>query len=324
MYGNEEENMKIRDLEEIPMEMRPPLVKWLVCLKRHAAFSQLAFHKEDYAAVVQYQAHLVEWKEANEQCAAALRHERQHLIEKSVVPTITKTRSKGRLRASPSSELHDALSDSVDSQGLPPMSPPVPTSLSSSSSSSSSTSLISSTSNNMNATTTTTTTNGMDEKELLPIHKGEPVALCGAVPLPLNFVIPAGSSVAFVAPNGAYNWILGSILRSLNDGKYLLADADPLTNQSNKKKYSVDRANLIPLPTSMPEVWGKDTVYKKGTKVLAMFQNTTTFYPATVVLPPKSSKDFMYMLEFDDDDNDEGKPVKRFVHPKYVIHFPAN
>jgi SAGA-associated factor 29 len=58
--------------------------------------------------------------------------------------------------------------------------------------------------------------------------------------------------------------------------------------------------------------------FSKGTQVLAMFPDTTSFYPATVVVPPKK-KSPDYLLQFVDDDDEAGLTPQRKIKPKYVV-----
>jgi len=54
--------------------------------------------------------------------------------------------------------------------------------------------------------------------------------------------------------------------------------------------------------------------------VLAMFPDTTAFYPAKVDGGPNRRKPPHYALIFDDDEGDDGKKVpKRLVAPRFVV-----
>lgn len=61
-----------------------------------------------------------------------------------------------------------------------------------------------------------------------------------------------------------------------------------------------------------------------GTRVLAMYPDTTTFYPATVAENAASRRDHMYLLNFDDEEDDAdaggagGVTLAKTVAAKYV------
>ena len=84
------------------------------------------------------------------------------------------------------------------------------------------------------------------------------------------------------------------------------------------RSYSVPRNQLsvlLPNPNMRLSV---------GTRVLAMYPDTTTFYPATVAENAASRRDHMYLLNFDDEEDDTdaggagGVTLAKTVAPKYV------
>eukprot|EP00484_Ammonia_sp_Unknown_P024801 CAMPEP_0197034784 /NCGR_PEP_ID=MMETSP1384-20130603/12764_1 /TAXON_ID=29189 /ORGANISM="Ammonia sp." /LENGTH=309 /DNA_ID=CAMNT_0042464739 /DNA_START=10 /DNA_END=939 /DNA_ORIENTATION=- len=72
-------------------------------------------------------------------------------------------------------------------------------------------------------------------------------------------------------------------------------------------KYTRSFSNIMPLPSINIVSLSKRTVFKAGTKVLAVYPATTCFYAATIVKPPKSnqSQQTKYTLRFDDDGDNE-------------------
>jgi len=56
------------------------------------------------------------------------------------------------------------------------------------------------------------------------------------------------------------------------------------------------------------------------TRVLAIYPDTTVFYPATIRSSRKTGKQLYYALEFDDEDEDE--EIVKHVPARYVIIIP--
>ncbi|EFA77732.1 DUF1325 family protein [Heterostelium album PN500] len=117
--------------------------------------------------------------------------------------------------------------------------------------------------------------------------------------------IPPGTQVA--AKEKSNNWILAKV-GSYNSKtqKYEVIDED----EDESKKFHVSIKDIIQLPSanSLPPTFAANT------KVLAMFPDTTTFYPAVVVSSQKvKNKTSFYTLHFDDDQGDNGQTPSRKV-----------
>jgi len=140
----------------------------------------------------------------------------------------------------------------------------------------------------------------------LPIRKGRAKPLTGAKKAPPEYIIPRGAAVA--AKTGESMWILTTVVRFLPEkvDQYEVVDADPYEDVATRKHYTLPRKCIIPLPTTQPEQWSKATCYPKSSMVLAMFPNTTAFYPAVVQgCPTRGHPD--YVLIFDDDEENGKK-----------------
>merc|ERR1712130_312625 len=85
-----------------------------------------------------------------------------------------------------------------------------------------------------------------------------------------------------------------------------------------KKKYKLPRKHLIPLSREFTE----HSVFKKASAVLAMYPDTTTFYPATVTGLPTASNNYTYQIKFEDDQDDSGKTPSRKVSYRFVTKLP--
>jgi len=153
----------------------------------------------------------------------------------------------------------------------------------------------------------------------LPVLPGTPVPLCGAIVAGEDYIVPAGSAVAAKRRDDPPEWILAIVLRHIPRlNKYKVVDADPDEGPESRTYYIMPRKNLIPLPKWVPEQWNKSTQFSKNIPVLAMFPNTTSFYPATVQVGPKRRKNKNYVLVFEDDEED-GKKCRRAVSPRFVV-----
>eukprot|EP01006_Ploeotia_vitrea_P012465 TRINITY_DN33009_c0_g1_i1.p1 TRINITY_DN33009_c0_g1~~TRINITY_DN33009_c0_g1_i1.p1 ORF type:complete len:252 (+),score=35.08 TRINITY_DN33009_c0_g1_i1:51-806(+) len=139
-----------------------------------------------------------------------------------------------------------------------------------------------------------------------------------------------GVKVAAQVSQGAEGgfWILCTVVRHLSErDKYLVEDvdvgSDPTTDGDTAKTkvpkiYTLSPKNVVRLPT--PE---DPKCYSVSTKVLAIFPNTTAFYPATIVKsfsPESSQKHWQYILEFDGDEREaDGNPTRRSINYAHVV-----
>jgi hypothetical protein len=115
---------------------------------------------------------------------------------------------------------------------------------------------------------------------------------------------------ARVSPNKR-EWILARVASIKANGKYEVEDEDPGDEEERvpiRKKFVLPREALISL-------MGQPVLLPKGSAVLAMFPDTTTFYQAVVLHPPKKHSN--YVLKFNEDGGEE-----RLVAARYVVPSP--
>jgi len=151
--------------------------------------------------------------------------------------------------------------------------------------------------------------------------------LCGAVsPSPSHVAQPGDPVAAKVTGRRSVEWILASVIQFFPEkNKYEVEDEDPGEEEDPlmKKRFLVSSKNIIFLPTKLPETWTASTEFPKGTFVLAMFPDTTSFYRAIVDQPPRKRAKHDYLLIFDDEEEmEDGKPKPRTVLPEHVVAFP--
>ncbi|KAK5574828.1 hypothetical protein RB653_010082 [Dictyostelium firmibasis] len=107
-------------------------------------------------------------------------------------------------------------------------------------------------------------------------------------------------------------WILAKVGSfSQKTQKYEVIDED----EEESKRFSVGQKDIIQLPslTNLPPT------FPNNTKVLAMFPDTTAFYPAVVVNVQKvKGKPTFYHLHFEDD-QENGETPNRRVNAQHVV-----
>ena len=154
-----------------------------------------------------------------------------------------------------------------------------------------------------------------------------PVALCGAVPFPAADIVPPNSLVvAHIAATDdvPQQWLLALVQRyGPQPLIYQIVDADPDVPQPRRKRYTVARDDIVPLPTTVPKSWSKGTYFPKNSTVRAMFPDTTVFYRARVITAPPHHPAQQYVLEFDEDEDDSGELSRRVVAPRFVVSAAA-
>eukprot|EP00033_Pygsuia_biforma_P003698 GCRY01004050.1.p1 GENE.GCRY01004050.1~~GCRY01004050.1.p1 ORF type:complete len:262 (+),score=54.61 GCRY01004050.1:240-1025(+) len=128
----------------------------------------------------------------------------------------------------------------------------------------------------------------------IPIVKITPDAepLCGAYPAPAHSILKPESLVAVYDDD---IWCL-AIVEHYKAGTYHCIDAD-----DHRKKIVVSSGKIKALPTTLPSVWLDKFVYPVGSRVAAVYPDTTSFYEAIVVNTPQETNLPAYALYFDDD-----------------------
>lgn len=110
-------------------------------------------------------------------------------------------------------------------------------------------------------------------------------------------------------------WILGRVLNFYRDtGYYDIADLDDIS-----KRYFLSESQVLVLPHELHEL----KKLSRGDEVLAVYPDTTSFYPATVVQPPKRTSGSEFInVQFVDDTDDFGQVAVRLIALKNVIKVP--
>ena len=115
-----------------------------------------------------------------------------------------------------------------------------------------------------------------------------------------------------VNPNST-DWILATVISQDPDtGMYQLADEDA---ESNK---------VFNLPESQVVVLGGVDRLSRGDIIYAVYPDTTSFYQATVVQPPKKvgGGDSFVMVHFKDDGDEHGITHDKAVSMQHVMRVP--
>eukprot|EP00009_Paramoeba_aestuarina_P009331 CAMPEP_0201522548 /NCGR_PEP_ID=MMETSP0161_2-20130828/18044_1 /ASSEMBLY_ACC=CAM_ASM_000251 /TAXON_ID=180227 /ORGANISM="Neoparamoeba aestuarina, Strain SoJaBio B1-5/56/2" /LENGTH=275 /DNA_ID=CAMNT_0047921431 /DNA_START=219 /DNA_END=1046 /DNA_ORIENTATION=- len=121
----------------------------------------------------------------------------------------------------------------------------------------------------------------------------------------------AGTPVAAKIPSAskkeAPTWILASVVEYMsNVDKYKVQDEDV---EGGSQIYKLDPSSVVSLHEST------NYVYDKGSTVMAMFPDTTSFYPATVVRKVGDS----VSVKFEDDENENGRTPSRKVESRHIF-----
>lgn len=162
-------------------------------------------------------------------------------------------------------------------------------------------------------------------------------------PIPATYVAQVGDLAAARAPNSD-QWILVRITGyNSKTGRYEVEDDAPDEEEPIAKKFICPSENLVLLPPDSASIPGNaqqppnsigtfgPTVYlwypiSGKTPVLAMFPQTTTFYPAKIISVHKQQKNKVvqyYQLQFDDDQEGGATPTRK-VNAQYVIPLPKD
>lgn len=126
--------------------------------------------------------------------------------------------------------------------------------------------------------------------------------------------IMVGSEVAYKLKNRHFEeWIQCEVTKILGDGtKYEIRDPEPDENNNPGQTFKANYKEvlLVPSKAEVPNL----ILYPYGTKVLARYPETTTFYPAVVV---GQKKDGTVRLKFDGEEevNKETEVERRLVLP---------
>lgn len=184
---------------------------------------------------------------------------------------------------------------------------------------------------NVNASSTTTTSTSSNTEKLVTIgaRYGYPAppplstyngkfgrSLYSSPYNPSAPILP-NSQVAYSrgGPGGADEWILCRVLRVLSETRFEIQDPEPDAAHPQGQVFRATSKEVLLVPLQLPEASAVERLkpYKAGSKVLAQYPETTTFYRAEVV----ETRGKTCMLRFEgEEDVDKLTPVERvFVLP---------
>ncbi|XP_052195705.1 SAGA-associated factor 29 homolog A-like [Diospyros lotus] len=103
--------------------------------------------------------------------------------------------------------------------------------------------------------------------------------------------------------------------------EFEVLDEDPGEDEEGgvQRTYKLPMTHIIPFPKRNDSLGPED--FPPGKQVLAVYPGTTALYKATVVQPHKRKTDD-YVLEFDDDEEEDGSLPQRFVPFHRVVSLP--
>eukprot|EP01080_Neovahlkampfia_damariscottae_P002867 gene2867-4710_t len=91
--------------------------------------------------------------------------------------------------------------------------------------------------------------------------------------------------------DGENFWILSKFVSMIDKNKYEIEDEDIDENNTKiRKRYRLNKSRIIPLSKNFQQ----HQVLEKGTKVLAVYPETTTFYSGVVYQIPKSHSNLKF------------------------------
>ncbi|GAA5830705.1 hypothetical protein JCM3766R1_003397 [Sporobolomyces carnicolor] len=144
--------------------------------------------------------------------------------------------------------------------------------------------------------------------------KGRKEALQAQLPLKPGRAIVVRQSKQTQPGDGPGDWILGRIITSIQGDKnrYAVEDVDYNPNDPTPEggKWNTTLKSIIPLPDKLDERSYPEHPFPAGTSVLALYPETTSFYPAVIDSGPfaiasgtgkNKIKDRIYKIRFEDD-----------------------
>jgi len=124
-----------------------------------------------------------------------------------------------------------------------------------------------------------------------------------------------GQEVAIRPDVYSKDWILGRVVHYYNDtGYYDIADVD------DSKRYNLPETQVIVL-----DLADSQRKLSKGEDVLAVYPDTTAFYPATIAAAPRRgamSTEPSVMVQFTDDADETGETQMKTIPLKHVVRLP--
>ncbi|XAR51923.1 hypothetical protein NMG60_11006728 [Bertholletia excelsa] len=117
-------------------------------------------------------------------------------------------------------------------------------------------------------------------------------------------------------------WFVVKVIHFDRETKeFQVLDEEPGDDEegTGQRKYILPASHIIPFPKKNDPTSAQDFPIRK--QVLAVYPGTTTLYKATVVQPRKRKAD-EYVLEFDDDEEEDGSMPQRVVPFYRVVGLP--
>ncbi|GAA5997542.1 hypothetical protein JCM5350_004040 [Sporobolomyces pararoseus] len=152
---------------------------------------------------------------------------------------------------------------------------------------------------------------GVPKKSTIKARKE---ALQAQLPLKPGRAIVVRQSKQTVPGEGPGDWIMGRIIASIGGDKnrYAVEDVDYNPNDPTPEggKWNTTLKSIIPLPDKFDERSYPEHPYPPGTSVLALYPETTSFYPAVIDSGPfaissgtgkNKLTDRVYKIKFEDD-----------------------
>lgn len=154
--------------------------------------------------------------------------------------------------------------------------------------------------------------------------KDTPPPLTGTVPADPVYICQSGNDVAALCDDVEDDtWILAEVCKFDNNlNRYQVKDIEDIgeTGQG-ENKHMLSRRRIIPLPIKkLNPLTHASLLYQPRHKVLALFPQTTCFYPAIIHKPPASESED-YQVMFIDNNYAEGYAPPLGVPQRYVIDY---
>lgn len=149
------------------------------------------------------------------------------------------------------------------------------------------------------------------------IGKENPPPLCGAIQPPIGFIPPTGHLIAVrTMVKNTKEWILAIMIEKKNSKEITALD------MYEKNTIDINIDNMIPLPIyrAHPK-FNPEALFNFNELVLALYPNTTCFYPAKIYHPPESPSE-MYKISFYDSFFVENFSPPMDVSQSFVIKWP--
>lgn len=154
----------------------------------------------------------------------------------------------------------------------------------------------------------------------------QPGPLCGALSPANEWNVTPGHQVAACVSakdDPEQRWILGTVVKFSNKKEeYIVEDIMEETASSAaaaKERHFLHKDKVLALPQWACYPGILNTFHPAGEKILALYPQTTCFYPAVVHKPPTHEKPNIYVMHFFDDDYEDGRTRYQEVAVRFVV-----